>query len=103
MELLLNLESLFDCMIKFYLFYRKCESSSFDDLRLNIQQLTTNLFDRGIDLMDSGHIKKASKLFEKYIIEVHSLGVQYPHRESQLAMDALRICLSDQGNKWVVD
>ncbi|PSN41945.1 hypothetical protein C0J52_06418 [Blattella germanica] len=58
-------------------------------------------FSRGMDEMDAGDIEQATKTFCQYLDTMYRVGAP-PCRDMSLCQDALRGCLSVQGNIWIV-
>lgn len=61
----------------------------------------TGRFSRGMEAMDAGDVDRAVKLFCSYLDTMYTVGAP-PCRDMSLCQDALRVCLSNSGNKWII-
>jgi len=58
-------------------------------------------FSEGIEAMDTGDVDRATQIFCSYLDTMYRVGAP-PCRDMSLCQDALRICLANSGNTWII-
>ncbi|XP_069700412.1 SET and MYND domain-containing protein 4-like [Periplaneta americana] len=66
-----------------------------------IVQEIAGKFLEGMEAMESGDVERAIQLFCLYLDTMYKAGAP-PCRDMSLCQDALRVCLANSGNTWVV-
>ncbi|XP_047003321.1 SET and MYND domain-containing protein 4-like isoform X1 [Schistocerca americana] len=82
--------------------FRKGTGRKRDDLNNQLGTLICDLFDPALNLTEEGDVSRATQLLAEFVNSTDELGVRPPHRETQLAADALHLCLADKGNVFVL-
>jgi hypothetical protein len=58
-------------------------------------------FSEGMEAMDAGDVDRAVQLFCSYLDNMYRVAAP-PCRDMSLCQDALRVCLSNSGNTWII-
>jgi hypothetical protein len=58
-------------------------------------------FSEGMEAMDTGDVDRAIQTFCSYLDTMYRVGAP-PFRDMSLCQDALRICLANSGNTWII-